>query len=386
VVGIDVDSDAVSTINKGKVHIIEPDLDIVVKAAVSTGNLKATTTAEPADAFVIAVPTPITEGQKPDLSYIRSAAELIAPVLKKGNLVVLESTSPVGTTERLCQWLGELRPDLTFPNVKGGNSDIRVAYCPERVLPGHILQELVTNDRVVGGLSPECTKEAVCLYKSFVKGNCIETNANTAEMCKLAENAYRDINIAYANELSIICDDVGVNVWELISLANRHPRVNILRPGPGVGGHCIAIDPWFLVDSSPDNARLISKAREVNLSKTEYVLNKIVRKAERFRNPVIACLGLSFKPNIDDLRESPALEIVLRLAETAVGNLLIVEPNIGSLPEKLSSHDQVVTTTLEEAVLSADIVVVLVAHDEFMSIDKGLLYEKTVFDLVGAFQ
>ena len=275
VIGVDVNKKAVDIINQGKIHIVEPDLDIAVHAAVMAGFLKATTIAEPADAFIVAVPTPFKgDNHEPDLSYIESACRSIAPVLAKGNLVILESTSPVGATEQMSAWLAELRPDLTFPQTTGEASDIRVAHCPERVLPGHVMRELIENDRVVGGLTAKCSEYAVALYKSFVQGACIVTNARTAEMAKLTENSFRDVNIAFANELSMICDELDINVWELIQLANRHPRVNILQPGPGVGGHCIAVDPWFIVSKTPEQARLIRTAREVNDSKPEWGYRK----------------------------------------------------------------------------------------------------------------
>ncbi|MGB0867271.1 MAG: UDP-N-acetyl-D-mannosamine dehydrogenase, partial [Granulosicoccaceae bacterium] len=313
VVGVDVNQEAVDTINAGNVHIVEPDLDIVVRSTVTTGNLRATTTMEAADAFLVAVPTPFKDDHVPDLKYIESAAASIAPVLEKGNLVILESTSPVGTTEKLAAWLAEKRPDLSFPQQAGDTADIKVAHCPERVLPGYVLQELVSNDRIIGGMTKACSESAITLYQKFVKGSCITTNARTAEMAKLTENAFRDTNIAFANELSLLCKRLGISVWELIELANRHPRVNILQPGPGVGGHCIAVDPWFIVDSAPDLARMVRTAREVNDSKPGVVIDDVRAKAEKFKQPTVACFGVAFKPNIDDLRESPALHIAQEL-------------------------------------------------------------------------
>ncbi|MCV6590368.1 MAG: UDP-N-acetyl-D-mannosamine dehydrogenase [Marinobacterium sp.] len=380
VVGVDVNQHAVDTINDGNIHIVEPDLDIVVRSAVTTGRLRASTQAEPADAFMVAVPTPFKEGKAPDLSYIKAAAESIAPVLEAGNLVVLESTSPVGATEQLSQWLSQYRPDLTFPQQVGENADIRVAHCPERVLPGHVLQELVSNDRVIGGLSAACSKAAGELYRIFVKGECIVTNARTAEMAKLTENSFRDVNIAFANELSLICDRLKINVWELIRLANRHPRVNILNPGPGVGGHCIAVDPWFIVDSAPEEAKLIRQAREVNDYKPLYVVEKVRTVADQFKAPVIACLGVSFKPDIDDLRESPALAIVENLQTDQVGELIVVEPNITELPERLSAKEGIKLAGLQEALSEANIVVILVNHREFASLDATSLSEKIVIN------
>ncbi|WP_141678364.1 UDP-N-acetyl-D-mannosamine dehydrogenase, partial [Pseudomonas sp. AU12215] len=288
VIGVDVNPLAIQTINRGEIHIVEPDLDKVVQAAVANGYLRATLIAEPADAFLVAVPTPFKGDHEPDLSYIESACKSIAPVLKKGDLIVLESTSPVGATEQMAAWLAEARPDLSFPQTHGEASDIRVAHCPERVLPGHVLRELVENDRVIGGMTSKCSDAAVALYKIFVEGDCIITDARTAEMCKLTENSFRDVNIAFANELSMICDKLDINVWELIKLANRHPRVNVLQPGPGVGGHCIAVDPWFIIHSAPQQSKLIKTARTVNNKKPEHVIEKIQEKAKSFDNPIIA--------------------------------------------------------------------------------------------------
>ena len=377
VVGVDVSRHAVDTINRGEVHIVEPDLDMVVRAAVSEGYLRATTQPEPADAFLIAVPTPFKDDHIPDLSYIETASKAIAPVLKKGNLVVLESTSPVGATEQMAAWLAETRTDLTFPQQAGENSDIRIAHCPERVLPGQVLSELVQNDRVIGGMTAKCSEAATSLYKTFVKGECVVTNARTAEMCKLTENSFRDVNIAFANELSIICDKLDVNVWELIRLANRHPRVNVLQPGPGVGGHCIAVDPWFIVSQTPDLARLIHTARQVNNSKPHWVIDKIVAKAERFKKPVIGCLGLAFKANIDDLRESPALDIVRKLIAMDVGKVMACEPNVHG------GFSEFPVYNVGQVLKEADILVVLVDHDEFKAIDQRALKEKVVIDTRG---
>lgn len=383
VIGIDVNEKAVDTINRGDVHIVEPDLDIVVRSVVTTGNLRATTKAEPADAFLIAVPTPFKENHEPDLAFVKAAAEAIAPVLEKGNLIVLESTSPVGTTEKLCKWLSEFRTDLTFPDRAGENADIQLAYCPERVLPGYVLQELVNNDRVIGGMSRKCSERAAALYKLFVKGDCLLTTARTAELCKLTENAYRDTNIAFANEMSLVCDHLGVNVWELIELSNRHPRVEILQPGPGVGGHCIAVDPWFLVNSAPAVTNLIRTARQVNDYKPEHVTERIVAKASKFKAPAVACFGLAFKANIDDLRESPAIEIVLQLAEKVDGRLLVVEPNIETLPDALKSKDNIELVDINTALNESDIVVGLVDHSDFRDMPLSDLSEKMIIDTRG---
>jgi UDP-N-acetyl-D-mannosaminuronic acid dehydrogenase len=381
VIGVDVNPHAVDTINRGAIHIVEPELDMLVHAVVSQGYLRATVTPEPADAFLIAVPTPFAEGHKPDLAYIEAASRAIAPVLKKGDLVVLESTSPVGATEQMARWIADMRPDLSFPQQAGEASDIRIAHCPERVLPGHVIRELVENDRVIGGMTPRCSEAARALYQIFVTGNCILTDARTAEMCKLTENAFRDVNIAFANELSLICEQLDINVWELIRLANRHPRVNILQPGPGVGGHCIAVDPWFIVDSAPDMARLIRTARVVNDEKPHHVLNRIERATTRFKEPVIACLGLSFKADIDDLRESPALGIVRELAERGVARVLVAEPNIDTLPPALVGKAEL--WALHDAIAAADVVVILVDHAPFKRIDPVRLQAKVVIDTRG---
>lgn len=397
VVGVDVNQQAVDTINEGKIHIIEPDLDMVVHAAVTEGYLRATTQAEPADAFLIAVPTPFKEGptgpHEPDLSYIESASLSIAPVLKKGDLVILESTSPVGATEQMAAWLAKARPDLTFPDTHGEDSDVRVAHCPERVLPGQVLRELVQNDRVIGGMTPKCSAAAVRLYKIFVQGECVITSARTAEMCKLTENSFRDVNIAFANELSVICQQQGINVWELIALANRHPRVNILQPGPGVGGHCIAVDPWFIVSSNREKARLIRTAREVNDSKPDWVIEQVQSALANFlqTNPnktvkevTIACFGLAFKPNIDDLRESPALDIVRRLSASHAGSLLVVEPHIEALPKDLPQH--LVLCEATRALASCDIAVLLVGHQAFRDIQVWSGSGARIIDACGLLQ
>lgn len=382
VIGIDVSEKAVDTINQGKVHIVEPDLDMVVQAAVTLGKLRASLIPEPADAFMIAVPTPFTDGHKPDLSYIKKAAEAIAPVLEKGNLVVLESTSPVGATEKLAAWLQEFRPDLQFPLHPGDDADVYLAHCPERVLPGRVLEELVSNDRIIGGMSNKCSEKATALYKTFVRGECITTNARTAEMAKLTENSFRDVNIAFANELSIICDEQKINVWELIALSNRHPRVNILNPEPGVGGHCIAVDPWFIVDSAPESAKIIRTAREINDAKPHYVIEKVKAAADEFKRPVIACLGLAFKPDIDDLRESPALDITHELGQSGIGEVLAVEPNIHQLPEKLKDGN-VSLVSLAEAFEKANVFVVLVDHKQFKELSMAELNTKVVVDTRG---
>ena len=370
VTGVDVNQHAVDMINQGKVHIVEPDLDALVKVVVAKGMLSAQTAPVAADAYIVAVPTPFKDDHQPDLKYIEAASKALAPYLKPGNLVILESTSPVGATEEMSAWLSEARPDLSFPQQIGEAADILVAHCPERVLPGKVLQELISNDRIIGGMNHLSSKASCDLYKTFVQGACIETNARTAEMCKLTENSFRDVNIAFANELSIICDKLDINVWELIALANRHPRVNILQPGPGVGGHCIAVDPWFIVAKTPEQARLIRTAREVNDAKPEWVIDQVKIKIAEFlqQNPektikdvTVACYGLAFKPNIDDLRESPALEITKKLAEQGL-NILAIEPNISELPHGLPNN---VTLISIEENQQADIHLMLVDHNKF---------------------
>ena len=387
VIGVDVNQSAVDIINQGKIHIVEPDLDMVVHTAVTEGYLRATTKPEPADAFLIAVPTPFKgENHEPDLKYIEAATKSIAPVLKKGDLVILESTSPVGATEQMAEWLAEARTDLTFPQQAGEEADIRIAHCPERVLPGKVLEELISNDRVIGGMTPKCTELASKLYKIFVKGECVGTNARTAEMAKLTENSCRDVQIAFANELSMICDKLEIDVWELISLANRHPRINILQPGPGVGGHCIAVDPWFIVSKTPAEARLIRTAREVNDSKPNWVIDKVKIAISDFlqahpekttKDVNIACYGLAFKPDIDDLRESPALNIVKQIISTHSGSVFAVEPNISELPESLNGA---ILATLNRALDECDIHVLLVDHKEFKQIKPKI---KFVMDTKG---
>lgn len=370
VTGVDVNQHAVDMINQGKVHIVEPDLDALVKDVVEKGMLSAQTTPVEADAYIVAVPTPFKDDHEPDLKYIEAAAKALAPYLAKGNLVILESTSPVGATEQMSAWLSEARADLSFPQQEGEASDIRIAHCPERVLPGKVLLELISNDRIIGGMTKLCSTAASDLYKIFVQGGCIETNARTAEMCKLTENSFRDVNIAFANELSVICDKLDINVWELVALANRHPRVNILQPGPGVGGHCIAVDPWFIVAKTPEQARLIRIAREVNDAKPEWVIDQVKIKiadflqanpAKTIKDVTVACYGLAFKPDIDDLRESPALEITKKLAEQGL-NILAIEPNIHELPAKLPSNVKLIGFDQRN---EADIHLILVDHKEF---------------------
>jgi len=363
VVGVDVNPDVVNTINRGKIHIVEPELDKVVKQVVESGFLKAALKPEEADAFFIVVPTPFKQNHRADISYVESATRMVIPFLKEGNLFVIESTSPVMTTEKMAAVIFKERPEL--------ENKIFIAYCPERVLPGNVLYELENNDRVIGGINPESSDKAAAFYASFVKGELHKTNARTAEMCKLTENSSRDAQIAFANELSMICDTAGINVWNLIELANKHPRVNILQPGCGVGGHCIAVDPWFIVSDFPEQANIIKRARETNDYKADWCSNRVIEACHEFTNttsrePIVACMGLAFKPNIDDLRESPAKYITSRIISEARAEILVVEPNV-------SSHKSFNLTNFTEAYEKADIIVWLVNHKEFssMSIDKN---------------
>lgn len=382
VVGVDVNQTVVDKVNRGEIHIVEPDLDGLIQKVVANGQLRAFTAPQPADAHVIAVPTPITDEMKPDISYVLAAAESVAPVLKAGDLVVLESTSPVGTTRRMAALLAELRPDLKFPHEHGEAADVHVAYSPERVLPGKVLTELVNNDRSVGGLSKKSTARAVALYSSFVAGDLFMTSAESAELVKLTENAFRDVNIAFANEMAAVCQDLGLNVWEVIELANRHPRVNILQPGPGVGGHCIAVDPYFIIDAAPDSTQLMSASRKINAARPHTVVGDIAALLEPGKPQTVACLGLSFKPNIDDVRESPAVEVVKLLSELEGIKIVAAEPHIDALPAELQGKGIVFTDALS-AIDRADIVVLLVDHRQFGLIDPEALADKKLVDTRG---
>jgi UDP-N-acetyl-D-mannosaminuronic acid dehydrogenase len=365
VLGVDINPNTVAAVNRGDVPFVEPDLATYVAGAVTHGTLRASTTPEPADAFIIAVPTPFTGDFEPDLSYIKAAAEAVAPHLSGGELLILESTSPPGATAKMAQWVLDARPDLSLDG-SGDRPVLHFAHCPERVLPGRVMIELVTNDRIVGGLTPESAQAAKELYAVFCQGEILITDAVTAEMAKLVENSFRDVNIAFANELSLIADKLGINVWELIRLANHHPRVNILQPGPGVGGHCIAVDPWFIVDADPVQARLIRTAREVNDSKPEWVVEKVRVAIRNIEVPTIAALGLTFKADIDDLRESPARKIVGRLADDfPAGTILVVEPHVTTLPPELANRRNVELVSFSEAQARADAIVVLVDHLSF---------------------
>lgn len=373
VIGLDVNQYAIDTINEGKIHIVEPGLEEIVKKVVASGHLRASLQAEKADAFLIAVPTPFKgEDYTPDLSFIEAAVNTIAPVLEPGNIIILESTSPVGATEQMVEWLSALRPELKFPKHETDTDiDVYIAYCPERVLPGHVIRELVENNRTIGGMTPTCTQKAKDVYRIFVKGELLETNARTAEMTKLTENAFRDVNIAFANELSLICDRLDIDVWELIKLANHHPRVDILRPGAGVGGHCIAVDPWFIVNKTPDLAKMVRSAREVNDYKPKWVVQQIENEMKKLgqlgRKPRVALLGLAFKPDIDDLRESPAVEIAKEFGLKNDVELFLVEPNIHKLPTEITNGRLV---ALDEALEQADVCAVLVKHTEFIQLSS----------------
>jgi UDP-N-acetyl-D-mannosaminuronic acid dehydrogenase len=384
VIGVDLNPGVVEAINAGQSHFTEPDLDMLLRAATTLGKLRATAKPEPADAFIIAVPTPFNDDRSANLAYIDAAATAIAPVLTAGNIVILESTSPVGTTERLARGLGGLRPDLNFPPEKfSGPLDVHVAHCPERVLPGRMVRELIENDRIVGGLTEACAEHAEAVYRVFVQGKIFCTDASTAELVKLAENAFRDVNIAFANELSLICDQLGINVWRAIELANRHPRVGILRPGAGVGGHCIAVDPWFLIASAPKHAKLIRAARDVNDAKPHYVVTQIHERASRFKRPIVACLGLTYKPDVDDTRESPAMEIATELAEAARQRILVADPNLRAIPSELAKYSSIEFCDTLEAVRQADIIAVLVAHSPFRKIPREELMRRVVIDAAG---
>lgn len=387
VVGVDVSENTVDAVNRGDVPFVEPDLAAYVRGAVSPGKLRATTSPEPADAFIIAVPTPLTGANEPDLSFIQAAATALAPVLKGDDLVILESTVPPGATRKLADWILSARPDLSLDGADGKPA-IHIAHCPERVLPGRVMIELVTNDRIVGGLTPEAAARAKRLYEIFCQGSILLTDAVTAEMAKLVENSFRDVNIAFANELSLVADQLGIDVWELIELANHHPRVNILQPGPGVGGHCIAVDPWFIVDAIPEQSRLIRTAREVNDGKPDWVVGKVRDAVAGRTDATIAALGLAFKPDVDDLRESPARKVVGNLAdEFPEASILVVEPHVRELPKELANRRNVELVPLSAAA-KADIVVLLVDHSAFKNADRVALglVEKVVIDTRGVWR
>jgi len=382
VLGVDVSEHVVNTIAEGRIHIEEVDLDGLVQGVVGRGMLRTSLAVEPADVFVIAVPTPFDEDHAPDISYVLQAASSIAAVIKPGDCIILESTSPVGTTEEMRDMIARLRPDLRIPGLTADIPDIAIAYCPERVLPGRILEELTNNDRSIGGITPRCARKALTFYRRFVRGECITTDARSAEMTKLVENAYRDVNIAFANELSMVADHMGLDVWEVIRLANRHPRVNILQPGPGVGGHCIAVDPWFIIHGAPDDTPLIRTARRVNDGKVGHVLAKAGAMIEANPAARVACLGLAFKANIDDFRESPANKVALALAKTYGDRIAIVEPYAQSLPPAYDGLGASLID-LDDAIENYDMFIVLVDHDVFKSIPLAERAGKTVYDTRG---
>jgi len=374
VFGCDVREDVVETINRGEIHIYEPQLDRLVHSVVKRKLLSCATEPHEADVFMLCVPTPIGDDKSPDLSYVEKASQAIQPYVREGNLIILESTSPPGTTD-------DVVAQHAIPSHLQIGTDVFLAHCPERVLPGRILEEAIHNDRVVGGITERCTERAAEFYRQFVKGQVLGTTAVGAELAKLAENAFRDVNIAFANELSVVADRLGADVWEIIRLANRHPRVDILQPGPGVGGHCISVDPWFLVHSAPDHARLMKTAREVNDAKPNFVVEQVVQAASKFKRPVIGCLGLAYKPDVDDFRESPSLEIVEELAERNVGDLLICEPFAES-----TQFSDLHMATLDRVLERADIVVLLTDHTEFRELAPARLAGKTVIDTRGAWR
>lgn len=371
VVGVDVRPEVVETINQGRIHIEEPDLDILVRSAVNSGQLRAATEPVPADVFIICVPTPINPDHSPDLSYVEQASRALKQHIRAGNLVILESTSPPGTTDDVV--IPYAIPDGLVPG-----QDVFVAHCPERVLPGRILLEAVQNDRVVGGVTPACAERAKAFYRTFVAGEVLATTSVTAEVCKLVENSYRDVNIAFANELSILADKCNIDVWQLIELANRHPRVNILKPGPGVGGHCISVDPWFLVHAFPDMTRLMKTAREVNDSKPHFVVDHVSRLAKQFAEPKIGCLGLTYKADVDDLRESPSLEITRELIERNVGKVMACDPYISS-----SRFKEFPLYDLGEVIAESNLLVLLTDHRQFLDLSPRTLNEKVVVDTRG---
>jgi len=380
--GVDVTQSVVDTINRGEIHIEEVDLDGLVQGVVARGLLKASTEMAPADVFIIAVPTPFDANHAPDISYVLAAGEAVAKVLKAGDCVILESTSPVGTTEALRDLIAARRPDLKCPGLTTETPDIAISYCPERVLPGRILEELTNNDRSIGGITPRCARKALSFYKLFVRGTCVVTDSRSAEMTKLVENAYRDVNIAFANELSIVADRMGLDVWEVIRLANRHPRVNILQPGPGVGGHCIAVDPWFIVHGAPEETPLIRTARGVNDGKIHHVIARAEALIEASPGQTVACLGLAFKANIDDFRESPARAVAARLARKYGSRIKVVEPYATELPREFEGTEAELID-IDTALESCGVLIVLVDHDAFKAVPLAERMAKAVYDTRG---
>lgn len=385
VVGYDVNERVVAAVNAGQAHFHEPDLQMLLAAAVKTGQLRAESSPVTADYYIIAVPTPVRPGGAPDMSYVEKASSAIAPTLKAGSTVILESTSPVGSTEMVAEVLRAARPDLSFPRYKDDmvDADVAVCHCPERILPGQMVRELVQNDRIVGGLTESCARKALELYQEFVTGTCYVTDSRAAELVKLSENAFRDVNIAFANELSMICEKLEVDVWQVRELANKHPRVSILEPGAGVGGHCIAVDPWFIVNSAPDEARLIRMARVVNDDKPHRIVERVTALADRFKNAVVACYGITYKPDVDDLRESPALEIVEALSKVSGLKVLVCEPTLEALPPSLQKQKNVELVDPGRAQRESDIVVFLVGHRQFKRLDPNQFLNKVVVDSIG---
>jgi UDP-N-acetyl-D-mannosaminuronic acid dehydrogenase len=385
VTGFDVNAATVASINSGHPHFYEPDLQMLLEAAISTGRLKAQTEPATSDYYILAVPTPLDSDKKPDLTYVEAACDAITPYLSQGSTVILESTSPVGTTERLCERIAAARPDLRLPRYSDvtGEFDIFVCHCPERILPGQMLRELVSNDRIIGGVTDACAKRGAMLYETFVRSNLMLTDCRTAEFVKLIENAFRDVNIAFANELSLICDHLSIDVWHAIELANRHPRVKIMQPGPGVGGHCIAVDPWFIVNSAPGFSRIIHAAREINDGKPRWVVDRVRSLAMRFKRPVVSCYGLTYKPDVDDLRESPALKVVQALAQDESLDILACDPHVHSLPPELANLSNVRLAAADEARREADIVVFLVGHQQFRRLEPNTFLNKVVIDTIG---
>ena len=386
VTGVDVNEANVERINRGEVTIVEPGLEEELKQAIESGNFRATTSQVHADTYIIAVPTPFTDNYDVDMRYIYSAAEAIAPQLKGDELVILESTSPPLTTKKMAKKILELRPDLVADGAENpeGKPVVYFAHCPERILPGKAMEELRTNDRIIGGQTEEATKRATAVYATFCKAELLPTDDVTAEMAKLTENSFRDVNIAFANELSLIADNLGINVWELINLANHHPRVNILQPGPGVGGHCIAVDPWFIVSADPENSKLIHTARKVNDGKPKWVIDKVKEAISETNASKVAVLGLAFKADIDDLRESPALSITVDIAEELESiHFLVAEPNVKELPKRLKGFENAELMNYEEAIAGADVILLLVDHKEFKALDKSVFNGKKLVDTKG---
>lgn len=382
VCGTDVNADIVECVNQGKAHFGEPNLDVLLSRVHKSGHLRASLQVEPSDAYIIAVPTPLAKNNKPDLKYVFSAVEKLAPHLQENNLIIIESTVPPETCLRVAEKIAVLRPDLRPAKLYDDNINIFIAHCPERVLPGKILHELVHNDRIIGGLSRKCTQKALDLYKIAIKGQCHVTDATTAEMIKLTENSYRDVNIAFANELSMICDKLELNIWDVIRLANKHPRVNILSPGPGVGGHCIAVDPWFIVDCVPNDAKLIKTARQINDSKPHHVINQVKNAAKKLINPNILCLGLTYKADVEDLRESPSLDIALELSKIFPDNLMVSDP-ILSKNQKVDLQKKMRLVDFEMGLKNADIIVLLTDHSVFKTISHNDIMQKIVIDTRG---